>query len=104
MTLKEQIETALTRDVDLSEEDYRQKDEKADTVTKAHGQTNRAPISEAKRHKRIERNFFGLSINYLACLLSALDNLNTLLTQQNAMLYAMCEKENIDVNKLFTTE
>lgn len=101
MNLKDQIEKALTKDVELSDEEYRLKDEKADKATQAHGQTNKAPISEAKRFKRIQRNFFGLSINYMACLLSALDNANNLLTQQNAMLYELCKKENIDVDKLF---
>lgn len=104
MTLKEQIENALTKDVDLTDEQYRLKDEKADTVTKAHGQRKKAPISEAKRHKRIERNYYGLSINYLACLLSALDNAVTLLAQQNTMISALCQKENIDVEQLFRTE
>lgn len=104
MNLQKQIEEALEKDVDLTDEEYRLKDEKADTVTKAHGQDTKAPISEAKRFKRIQRNFFGLSINYLACILSALDNSNTLLTQQNAMLYELCKKENINVAELFRTE
>ncbi len=101
MELKEQIDKALEKDVDLTDEEYRLKDEKADESTKAHGMEQKAPVSEAKRFKRIQRNFYGLSINYMACLLSALDNANTLLTQQNAMLYELCRKEKIDVDKLF---
>ena len=37
MELKEQIEKALEKDVDLTDEEYRLKDEKADESTKAHG-------------------------------------------------------------------
>ena len=101
MVTKKEIDAALEKDVDLSVEEYRAKDEKADECTKAHGQEKKAPISEAQRFKRIQRNFYGLSINYLACLLQGIDNLNTSLAQQNAMLYELCKKENIDVDKLF---
>ena len=65
MNFKDQIEKALEQDADLTDDEYRLKDEKADAATKAHGQKKKAPISESKRFKRIQRNFFGLSINYL---------------------------------------
>lgn len=100
-TLKEQIDEALKRGVDLPDEEYAEQFKKADAATAGHGMTKKAPISEARRHKRIEMNYFGLSINYLACMLSAIDQTNQLLAQQNAMLYEMCKKEQINVDELF---
>jgi acetyl-CoA carboxylase carboxyltransferase component len=50
MNLKDQIEKALTKDVDLSDEEYRLKDEKADKATLAarYAEENSDPIHAAK--------------------------------------------------------
>ena len=90
--LDEMIQNALNADVDLSEEEYRAKMEQADRSTEAHGMTKKAPLSEAKRHKRIEMNYYGLSINYMANLLGELVNTNRILMEM--LKIQMKEKEN----------
>lgn len=79
--LEEMIQNALNADVNLSEEEYRAKMEQADKSTEAHGMTGKAPLSEAKRHKRIEMNYYGLSINYMANILGELVNTNRILME-----------------------
>lgn len=79
--LEEMIQNALKADVDLSEEEYKEKMEQADKSTEAHGMTGKAPLSEAKRHKRIEMNYYGLSINYMANILGELVNTNRILME-----------------------
>jgi hypothetical protein len=79
--LNEMIQNALNADVDLSEEEYKEKMEQADKSTEAHGMTKKAPLSEARRHKRIEMNYYGLSINYMANILGELVNTNRLLME-----------------------
>ena len=63
--LEKDIETALNANVDLSEEKYREVCEKADGCTKAHGVKGDAPLSEAKRHKRVQMNFYATALNIL---------------------------------------
>ena len=99
--LEKQIKEALNNNVDLTEEEYKEKVIEADKATAGHGMTKKAVVTESVRHKRIQSNFYGISLNFLSCLLNALENQTALLSQQNAMLYALCEKEGIDVNKLF---
>ena len=84
--LEKMIQNALLVDVDLSEEEYQKKILKADESTEAHGITKKAPVSEAKRHKRIEMNFYGLTINYLANILGEIVNTNRILLAQNEEL------------------
>ena len=90
--LDEMIQNALNADVDLSEEEYKEKMEQADKSTEAHGMTGKAPLSEARRHKRIEMNYYGLSINYMANLLGELVNTNRILMEM--LKIQMKEKEN----------
>ena len=99
--LEKQINEALSKDVDLSTEEYREKVVKADEITAGHGATTKAPISESVRHKRIQSNFYGISLNFLANLLGELATQTQLLNQQNAMLFALCKENNVDVDKLF---
>ena len=99
--LEQQIKEALNKDVDLTEQEYKEKVIKADEVTENHGATKKAPVSEALRHKRIQSNFYGVSLNFLASLLNEMSTQTNLLVQQNTMLYALCKERNIDVDKLF---
>ena len=63
--LEKDIETALNANVDLSEEKYREVCEKADGCTKTHGVKGRAALTEARRHKRIQSNFYATALNIL---------------------------------------
>lgn len=90
--LDEMIQNALNRDVDLSEEEYKEKMQEADKATAGHGMTKKAPLSEAKRHKRIEMNYYGLSINYMANILGELVNTNRILME--LLKSTLKEKEN----------
>lgn len=87
--MKEQekmIAEALTKNVDLTESEYRKLCENADKSTKAHGVSGRAALTESTRHKRIQTNFYGTCINIL---LSALAELS----QTNAILLEMLKKQ-----------
>lgn len=99
--LDKQIKSALNNNIDLTEEEYKEKVIEADKATAGHGITKKAAVSEAVRHKRIQSNFYGIALNFLSCILSSLENQTALLSQQNVMLCALCEKEGIDVSKLF---
>lgn len=80
--IEELIQKALYKDIDLSEEEYREKILEADSITKGHGLTKKAPISESVRHKRVQLNFYATALNFMASLLGEI----TTLTQQNAYL------------------
>lgn len=94
--LEKMIHDALLTDVNLSDEDYQKKILKADETTEAHGITAKAPISEAKRHKRVEMNFYGLAINYLANILGELVNTNRILIAQTEILQSIIKEKNND--------
>ena len=76
---EKEIKEALLRDVDLSKEEYKEKNEKADASTKAHGVEGRAPLSEALRHKRIQTNFYATMLNIGVSLLAEVTETNRLL-------------------------
>ena len=97
--LEKLINDALNKDVDLTEEEYKEKMKKADEITEKHGVSGNAPLSESKRHKRIEMNYYGLSINYLANLLGEMTVITNLLQTQNAMLKELLKEKGIDVNE-----
>lgn len=78
-TLNELIEKSLYKDVDLSESEYKEKNAQADKVSKNHGVGGRAPLSEGLRHKRIQTNFYGTTLNVLLNLLSAVQEQNEIL-------------------------
>ena len=63
---------------DMAEE-YKEKNEKADASTKAHGVEGRAPLSEALRHKRIQTNFYATMLNIGVSLLAEVTETNRLL-------------------------
>lgn len=77
--LNEEIKQALMRDVDLSEEEYRAKNEAADASTKAHGVKGRAALTETTRHKRIQMNFYGTALNIMVGILAEASETNRLL-------------------------
>lgn len=77
--MNNEIKTALEKDVDLTTEEYKAKIEAADKSTKAHGFEKKAPVSEAVRHKRIQSNFYGYSLNMLNALLAEQTRTNNIL-------------------------
>lgn len=79
MTLQEQIQTALNQDLDLTEEEYKEKMAKADKATAKHGIKGKAALTLATRYKRMSMNYYGTSLNLSASLLSAVDYNNKLL-------------------------
>lgn len=84
--LEKEIKDALMRDVDLSPEEYREKNEKADASTKAHGVKGRAALTETIRHKRIQMNFYATMLNVAVSLLAEV-------TETNRLLRIMLTKE-----------
>lgn len=79
--LNEFVNEALMRDVNLSPEEYKEKSKKADAVAKAHGAEGKAPLSEATRHKRIQLNFYGTVLNFMASILCEVSESNRLLRE-----------------------
>lgn len=77
--LQREIEGALLRDVEMSPEEYRAKNELADKSTKAHGVKGRAALTESVRHKRIQSNFYGTALNILVSILAEVSETNRLL-------------------------
>lgn len=77
--LKDEVREALMRDVDLSEEEYRAKNEAADASTKTHGVKGKAALTESRRHKRIQMNFYGTALNIMVGILAEVAETNKLL-------------------------
>lgn len=77
--LNEEVNKALMRDVELSEEEYREKNQKADASTKAHGVKGRTALTENTRHKRIQMNFYGTALNIMVGILAEVSETNRLL-------------------------
>ena len=86
--MENEIKQALENNVDLSKEEYAELNKKADVSTKSHGVEGRAPISEALRHKRIQTNYYGSSLNVGMQTLAALSNIETLLGLIAKKLYS----------------
>lgn len=87
-TREKYIDNALNKDVELTEAEYRAKCEKADCITENHGVEGRAPLSEARRHKRIQTNFYGTALNVMLSVLAEVSQTNALLTELIGMHYA----------------
>ena len=77
--LEKEIKEALEKDADLSPEEYRAKNEAADESTKAHGVKGRAALTEGQRHRRIQMNFYGSTLNILVGILAEVSETNKLL-------------------------
>ena len=100
--LDKQIEEALNKDVNLTEEEYKEKILKADKCTEAHGIVNkRVAVTEAVRHKRIQSNFYGIALNFLSSILAEMENQSISLKMQELMLYEICKEKGIDVDKYY---
>ena len=65
MSYEEDIKTALEADTDLTEEEYIEKCALMDESTKNHGVKGKASLSEARRHRRIQSNYYATSLNIL---------------------------------------
>lgn len=79
--INEAINQALMQDVDLPAEEYKKKCETADATAKVNGVEGKAPVSEAVRHKRIQLNFYGTILNFMASLLCEVSETNRLLRE-----------------------
>lgn len=77
--INEIINEALMKDVDLPPEEYKAKCEKADATAKVNGVAGSAPIDEETRHKRIQLNFYGTVLNFMASILCEVSETNRLL-------------------------
>ena len=74
--MEKMIKKALEKDVDLTREEYAEKQKKADKTTAAHGVEGKAPISERERERRMRMNYYGTVINIGMSILAALDDIN----------------------------
>ena len=92
MIIQEQVNEALNKDLDLSDEEMRAKFQEADKITDKHGVKGKAPISEAKRLKRMTMNYYGTSLNIGASTLGALNTIEKLLYEQTVMLAEIYKK------------
>lgn len=101
MSKMKDIMQALENNVDLPDEEYKALCEKADKVTASNGIDGKAPLTEARRHKRIQSNFYGMAINILSSIHAGLCEQEELLRVQNVLLGALCEKKGININELF---
>ena len=90
--IKKLIKQALLANTDLSEEEYTAKILEADKATAGHGMTKKAAVKESTRAKRIQMNFYGIILNYIATMLGELANQSSLLARQNVMLYALLKE------------
>ena len=96
------INNALNENVDLSKEEYKEKIMQADKATAGHGLTQKVSVNESTRHKRIQMNYYGISLNYLANLLGEIATQTQLIQEQNLMLLALLKEKNINVNECTT--
>lgn len=91
--LQEDIQKALMKDVDLSPEEYREKNEFADKCTKTHGVKGKAALTEGIRHKRVLMNFYGTMLNIMCSMLAEVSETNQLLRYMIAQKDAEKKKE-----------
>lgn len=89
MTREEMIKNALEEDIDLSREEYAEKKAKADNITAAHGVEGEAPLDEEERERRMRMNYYGITVNILMSLLSAVDDLANRITALNNNIVTM---------------
>ena len=95
---EEQIKEALNRNVELSAEEYEENFKKAcacadGNIKKARKYANK-PVSEATKHKRIQSNFYGSSINYLSAMYDEICRLNDMLAMAMGIVKPEDKKEN----------
>ena len=102
-TIQALIKKALLSNVDLTEEEYNKKILEADKATAGHGINGRknASVKESVRAKRIQMNFYGILLNYVASMLGEMANQSAMLARQNVMIYELCKEKGINVDELF---
>ena len=59
------IEQSLLKDINLTEEEYKQRCLDNDNQTAQNGYTGKASVSESKRARRMAMNFYGTILNIL---------------------------------------
>lgn len=79
--MSNEIEKALNKDVDLSKKEYKKKMKEADRSTEKHGVEGKAVLSEKKRHKRMQMNFYGSALNVMVSILAEVSQTNQLLIE-----------------------
>jgi hypothetical protein len=89
MTKEEMIEKALTDNIDLPRDEYRELCEKADNTTAAHGVEGEAPLTEEERERRMRMNYYGSTLNVMMAILAALDDIADRITTMNNNLCAL---------------
>ena len=95
------IKQALLQNTDLTEEEYNAKILEADKATAGHGITKKAAVKESVRAKRIQMNFYGIILNYIASILGEMASLSAQIAKQNVMIYAIAKEQGINVDELF---
>ena len=102
-TIQVLIKKALLANTDLTEEEYNKKILEADKMTAGHGITGRknASVKESVRAKRIQMNFYGIILNYIASILGEMANQSALIARQNVIIYALAKEQGINVDELF---
>lgn len=95
--LNKDIQKALMKDVDLSPEEYRKKNEDADQSTKTHGVKGRTALTEGTRHKRIQMNFYGTMLNIMCSMLAEV-------SETNRMMRYLLAKSEAEKNKVTEAE
>ena len=63
--LSELIKQSLLKDINLTEEEYKERCLSNDKQTEKNGYTGKASISESKRARRMSMNFYGTVLNIL---------------------------------------
>lgn len=89
MTTNEAIDNALTRDIDISREEYAEKCAKADRTTAANGVEGEAPLNEEERERRMRMNYYGSVINIGMAILAALDDVANRIGMLNNNIIAL---------------
>lgn len=97
--VKEAIIGALNKDINLSPEEYAEKNRQADKATENNGikkqGKGRVPVvNEELRHKRVQTNFYGTALNLLLNIIISLGELTEEIKELNGK-----KKENEDIKE-----
>lgn len=78
---KEMAIEALNNGVEATSEEFNEQAKAADNSTEKHGVKGESPLTEEERHKRIQSNFYGTTVNFMAAILAELSHTNEMLEQ-----------------------
>lgn len=98
MTTAEMIKKALLRDVDLTEEEFAEKNKIADATTAKHGYKGKASVNETRRARRMSMNFYGTALNILVNLHATTLEMLAEQKKTNRLLEAIIGAETEPVN------